>query len=77
MSGKTIVDVFRRYPVLERGIVHLKGTGRAFHAVVWRRRGGYLVLRDVELLERRAEPIHLDGEVAVLERDVEFIQVVG
>lgn len=66
-----------RYPVLKEGIVNLKDGKTSFRAVIWGRRGGYLVLRNVTMLRPRQESVQVDGEVAVLERDVLFIQVVS
>jgi len=64
------------YPVLERAIVNLK-TKSAFRGIVWERRGRYLVLRQAELLKPGGEAVKVDGEVAVLETDIEFLQVIG
>ncbi len=69
-------EMFNRYPVLERCIVNLKG-GKAFRGIVWERRGRYLVLRQAEVLKPGGEAVRVDGQVAVLEADVEFLQVIG
>lgn len=66
---------FRRYPVLRECIVNLKGGETAFRAVVWARRGGYLVLRNARLLKGKGAEVPVDGEVAVPIVNVEFIQV--
>ena len=64
-----------RYPVLQRVIVNTK-TDRTFRGVLWRRRGGYLVLRNAELLKGRGEIVPLDGEVVIPSANVDFMQVV-
>lgn len=68
-------DWLRRYPVLRVVIVNLK-SGSAFRGVLWRRRGGYLVLRNATALRAGSEPAALDGEVAVPSENVDFLQVV-
>lgn len=65
-----------RYPVLRQGIVNLK-SGTTFKAVVWRREGEWLVLRNAELLEGKKLAVAIDGEIAVRVCDVDFIQIVG
>lgn len=69
------MDLFRRYPVLRECIVNLKDGETAFRGVVWRRRDGYLVLRNARLLKGKGETVLVDGEVAVPVANVEFIQV--
>jgi hypothetical protein len=64
-----------RYPVLQRVIVNTK-TDRTFRGVLWRRRGGYLVLRNAELLKSRGETVPVDGEVVIPAENVDFMQVV-
>jgi len=67
--------LFDRYPVLRKVIVNLR-TDRAFRGVLWARRGGYLVLRNAELLKGRSEVVPMDGEVVVPVDNVDFLQVV-
>jgi len=68
--------LFDRYPTLRKVIVNLKGADApAFRGVLWQRRGGYLVLRDVELLKPRGEVVPLDGEVVVFQENVSFLQI--
>lgn len=56
-------------------IVNLK-SGSAFRGVVWRHRGPYVMIRNAQLLQADgAQPLSLDGEVVVQQRDVDFIQV--
>ena len=67
----------RRYPVLRETIVNLKG-GTVFRGVVWDRRDGYLVLRNARMLRTDGKPVEvlMDGEVAIAEANVDFMQVV-
>ena len=69
-------SLFIRYPTCRRAIVNLKG-GTTLRGVIWRRRGGYLVLREASLLRAREAPVALDGEALAYEREVDFIQLVG
>lgn len=63
----------RRLLVHRKVVVPLTG-GQAMTGVLWARRGRYLVLRGVELVEPGAVPVTVDGEV-VLDRDrVEWVQ---
>lgn len=74
----SIFDRFRPYPVLRTAIVNLK-TGTAFRGIVWRRRGGYIVLRKAELIAEEgatSQPRPVDGEVMIERANVDFIQVV-
>lgn len=68
--------VFDRYPELRRVIVNTK-TDRAFRGVLWRKRGGYLVLRNAELVKAGGETVLMDGEVVIDGANVDFIQVLG
>lgn len=68
--------LFDRYPVCRQVIVNTR-TDRAFRGVLWRRRWGYLVLRNVEMLRERGEAMPMDGEVVIEASNVDFIQVVG
>lgn len=67
---------FRRYPELRQVVVNTR-TDRAFRGVLWRKRWGYLVLRNVELLKARGEITPIDGEVVIAAANVDFIQVVS
>lgn len=71
------LDHFRPYPQLRQVIVNLK-SGTAFRALIWRRSGPFLVLREVEMLsdrDSRMQPRATSGEVLVQLVDVDFIQV--
>ncbi|MBN1956200.1 MAG: hypothetical protein JW900_14300 [Anaerolineae bacterium] len=67
--------MFERYPELRTVIVNTR-TDRAFRGVLWRRRRGYLVLRNAELLRAKGEVTPMDGEVLIEAGNVDFIQVV-
>ena len=68
--------IFDSYPTCRKAIVNLK-SGTTLRGVIWRRRGGYLILRNAELLRARDTALALDGETLVYEREVDFIQLVG
>jgi hypothetical protein len=65
-----------RYPCLRRVVVNVK-SGTALRGLLWERRGGYLVLREAELLVPRQAPTSMDGEVAIPAEAVDFIQVLN
>lgn len=65
-----------RFRLRRRVLVNLVD-GSALNAVLWRRGWRLLVLRDVTLLERGAEPTAMDGEVLVDRARVAFVQVTG
>jgi len=50
-------------------------TDRAFRGVLWRRRRGYLVLRNAELVKAGGETVAMDGEVVIDADNVDFMQV--
>ncbi len=68
---------WRSYPILRKAIVNLKGGETVFEGLVWARRGGYLVLRNVTVLraEGKAQSVVVGGEVAIPVGNVEFLQV--
>lgn len=68
------MSLFDRYPECRRVIVNLK-TGTSFEGVLWRRRRGYLVLRDAKMLRPKGEVLTVDGEVVVDAANVDWIQV--
>lgn len=70
------MNLFQRYPELRRVIVNTT-TERAFRGVLWRKRRGYLVLRNAEMLKAGGDAVQMDGEVVVPADKVEFIQVVS
>jgi len=68
--------LFDRYPVLRNVVVTTK-TKHSFRGVLWRRRWGYLVLRNAEMLRDRAAASPVDGELVIEVANVDFIQVVS
>ncbi|HUV94560.1 MAG TPA: hypothetical protein VMX14_07000 [Anaerolineae bacterium] len=68
--------IFQRYPECAQVIVNCK-TDSAFRGVLWRRRRGYLVLRNATLMRGPKGPIGLDGEIVIDARNVDFIQVIS
>jgi len=73
-----IFDHFRPYPERKSGIVNLS-SGTSFRGIVWQVSGGWLVLRNVEMLQDRdhTERRLVDGEVIVKLVDVDFVQVIS
>jgi hypothetical protein len=62
--------------VLRRVLINLIADKEtALRGVLWRARGPWLVLRDVELLRGNAAPLPMDGEAIVHRSNVAFIQV--
>jgi len=51
-------------------------TERAFRGVLWRRRWGYVVLRNAEMIKPGGETVRMDGEVVIESANVDFYQVV-
>jgi small nuclear ribonucleoprotein (snRNP)-like protein len=68
--------LFDRYPTLRRVIVTTK-TERSFRGVLWARKGGYLVLRNAEMLRAKGERVPVDGELVIEAANVDFMQVVS
>ena len=66
--------MFDRYPCLRQVIVNTK-TDHAFRGILWRKRRGYLVLRQTVMLRGNGEAVTVDGEVVVAAANVDFIQV--
>lgn len=64
------------YPVLRRVVVNTR-TQHAFRGVLWRRRCGYLVLRNAEMIKPGGETVPMDGELVIEQRNVDFLQVVA
>lgn len=66
-----------RYPTLRQVIVNTK-TGHAFRGVLWRKRGGYLVLRNAGMIAKQSDTrVPVDGELVIESSNVDFMQVVG
>ena len=68
--------ILDRYPEVKQVIVNTK-TDKSFRGVLWSRRRGDIVLRNVSLLQPRGEAIKMDGEVVIESANVDFIQVIG
>lgn len=68
--------IFDSYPTKRQVIVNTK-TDRAFRGVLWRRRWGYLVLRNAEMLRDREGTVSMDGEVVINKDNVDFLQVLN
>ena len=66
--------MLERYPELRQVIVTTK-TDRSIRGLLWRRRRGYLVLKQAELLRAKAEPVAMDGDVVIEAANVDFLQV--
>lgn len=72
------MNFFQKYPELRQVLVNLK-SGTAFKAVVFRRKGDYLVLKSAEIIQDRGQQAKkqpVDGEVMIFRADVDFIQVI-
>lgn len=71
-----MLNFLRPYPELRTVVVNLK-SGTVFRGLAWRHAGPYLILREAAMLaDRDNRSAHIvDGEVAVLRGDVDFIQV--
>lgn len=70
------LDRWRPYPEMRRVVVNLK-SGTVFRGLVWRHAGGYVVIRQAEMLADRDNTAQraVDGEVAVMRQDIDFLQV--
>ncbi|HRU06816.1 MAG TPA: hypothetical protein P5137_13690 [Candidatus Brocadiia bacterium] len=68
--------ILDRYPELRQMVVNTK-TGHAFRGVLWRRRRGYLVLRNAEMLRPGGEAVAMDGELVIERENVDFLQVLN
>lgn len=65
---------WRRIAVRRRVVVNMKG-GTAFEAILWKRKGPYLILRDALYMEPGVKPVQVDGEVIITKSDVAWIQL--
>lgn len=65
-----------RLMVRRKVVVNLVGD-RAISGVLWRRRGGLVVLKQAELHEPGVEPVPMDGDVLIERSRVDFVQVAG
>jgi len=72
-----MIAIFDRYPVLRQVIVNTRARDESFRGVLWRKRRGYLVLRNAEMLRGKGEVVSMIGELVIMADNVNFIQVVG
>ena len=72
-----MTSFFWRYPILQQVIVNTRARDESFRGVLWRKRRGYLVLRNAEMLRGKGEVVPMDGELVIPADNVNFIQVVG
>ncbi len=70
-----IQDWLDPYPFVRRVIVVTR-TDRTFKGVLWRRRRGFLVLREAALLEH-GKQTPMDGELVIDRANVDFMQVLA
>ncbi len=70
-----IRDLLDPYPFVRRVIVVTK-TDRTFRGILWRRRRGFLVLHQAELLEH-GKAVAMDGELVIERANLDFIQVLA
>jgi small nuclear ribonucleoprotein (snRNP)-like protein len=66
--------IFDRYPCLREVLVNTK-TGMTFKGALWRKRRGYLVLRNATMLRPGGEAHAVSGEVLIDASNIDFIQV--
>ena len=71
-----MMKLFDRYPVLRQVIVNTRARDESFRGVLWRKRRGYLVLRNAEMLRGKGETVAMAGELVIPADNVNFIQVV-
>lgn len=67
---------FDNYLTLKRVIVNTK-TDKAFRGVLYKKRRGYLVLKNAEMLKPKGETAPIDGELVIPSFNVDFMQVIG
>ncbi len=70
---QAIQEWLNPYPWARRVIVHTRSK-QSIRGVLWGQKGGYLILRNAELLEH-GKAIPLDGETVVDRSNVDFMQV--
>lgn len=68
---------WRRHPALNHRVLVSLKTDKAVTGVLWARRGGFVVVKQAELLEPKMEPATLDGEVVVDVANIDFIQILA
>ncbi len=63
------------YPFRYTVIVNLKSQPDAYRGILWEQRGGWLVLKNAEVLRDRSSPVPVDGDLLIDRANVLFIQV--
>jgi hypothetical protein len=63
------------WPFRCKVIVNLKAQPDAYRGILWEQRGGWLVLKNAEVLRDRQAPVPVDGDLLIDRRDVLFVQV--
>lgn len=69
-----------RYPCVRRVVLVTKGSeteNSTFRGILWEQRGGYLVLKETELLGPRGAVTALVGDTLVERSNVKYLQVLG
>lgn len=66
--------MFEPYPTLRKVIVNTR-TDRAFRGVLAKKRRGYMILRQAEMLRAGGEVTRMDGEVYIERDNIDFVQV--
>ena len=66
----------QRLMIRRRVLVQLH-SGRAFTGLLWRRRGGLVVLKSAEMLEPNNQPVSMDGDVILDRSEIEYVQAAG
>lgn len=64
----------RSLGIRQRVLVNLDN-GSAFQAILWKRTGELLELKDVTYLEPGAKPVRVDGKVLIERSKVDWMQV--
>lgn len=62
---------------IRRRVLVNKIDGTAIDAVLWKRRGRLVVLRDAAFLQPGNAPAQMEGEIIVDRDQIDFIQVTG
>lgn len=67
---------FKKYPELKSVIINLT-SGTVFRGVIYRISGKFYILRNCEILQDRGNAVNkvADGEIIILENEIDFIQV--
>ena len=69
-----MVSIFDRYPTLKKALVNLK-SGKAFRGILYQRRRGYLIVKNVEMIKPGGEVLQMDGDLLIPSENVDFLQL--